>query len=118
MSELRPSFVLLGRMGDPATARVAAARLDAEGIEVRVHGEALGPYPVTVGQMAVTELWVRDAQLEDARRLMLEFEIDTLEPSAGPVPQGSLRWLRFRVLALAVLLILTALVARALLRVF
>lgn len=72
----RSSLVLLGRVGDAGRARLIAARLESEGVDVHLRSEASGPYPFTVGQMAVAELWVVDNQLEEARRIMLEAEVD------------------------------------------
>jgi hypothetical protein len=71
-------FVLLARMSDLAAARVAAARLESEGVTVRLHGEALGPYRLTVGAMATTELWVPESALTTAREVMLESEVDAV----------------------------------------
>jgi len=72
---------MLTTVGDVATARILAARLQAEGIEVRVHGDSLGPYPVTVGAMAETQLWVLSDRVEDASRLLLDAEINAFMPS-------------------------------------
>ena len=71
-----PRFVHLATMGDLMAARTTAARLESDGIEVRVHGEALGPYRLTVGDLAVTELWVVSDRFEEARRIMLAAEVD------------------------------------------
>ncbi len=76
-------FVLLARMSDVIAARITAARLRSEGIDVRLKGESLGPYRLTVGAMAVTELWVSQSSLERARRVMLEAEVDEVLGSAG-----------------------------------
>lgn len=75
MTDPRPAFVKLCAIGDAATARILAARLEAEGIGTRLHGEAMGPYPLTVGQMAVTEIWVEDGKLDWAQEVMLEAEV-------------------------------------------
>ena len=76
MEDRRAGFVLLGKVGDAARARLLAARLESEGIETRVHGEGVGPYGFTVGQMAVTELWVPPDRLDDAKEVMLAAEVD------------------------------------------
>jgi hypothetical protein len=80
-----PGFVRFADVGDLATAQVAAAVLAAAGIETRIHGESLGPYPVTIGQLAVTQIWIRPDDLEDARIVMLEAEIDH---ALGPEVRG------------------------------
>ncbi|MDP8959002.1 MAG: hypothetical protein M3N51_07345 [Actinomycetota bacterium] len=82
MSDLREhhrsGLVLLARVGDPATARVLAARLQSEGIEVHLRGEWLGPYAMHVGSMAESELWVPSHALEDSRLVMMAAEVDAL----------------------------------------
>jgi hypothetical protein len=71
-------FVRLATVGDVATARICAALLETEGIDVRLHGEALGPYPMTIGRFAETELWVPESRVVDGRRIMLEAEVDAV----------------------------------------
>lgn len=119
MPETFDRFVHLADLGDLLSARVAAAVLEDSGIEVRVHGESLGPYPVTVGRMAVTQLWVRSGDVEEASLVMLESEIEhTLgaELRGGSiVDRGSLP-MRIGALVLAVALV--AAVVRELMRVF
>ena len=68
-------LVLLTEVGDPNAAALLAARLRSEGIEATVTGEAEGPYRVTVGAMAVTEVWVERDDLEDARLVVLDWEL-------------------------------------------
>lgn len=86
-------FVPLAAMGDLASARIAAAVLEADGIETRLHGEALGPYRLTVGEMAVVELWVRRSRRDAAQQLLDEAAIENVHaPShpdaATPLPPG------------------------------
>jgi hypothetical protein len=104
-------FVLLASLGDLVAARVIAARLENEGIEVRIHSEALGPYPVTVGRMAEARLLVPEDRLEEARMYMLEAEVD----ATFPPEDGSGTWsFEARLGALFLLLtILTLLALRA-----
>jgi len=109
-------FVPLVRVGDVSRARVLAARLEAEGIEVRLHSEALGPYPVTVGEMATTELWVLDDRLEEANAVVLDAEVkeavgESDIQSDGAVPE-------FRLVAgILIAIVLLAVILR-LMRVF
>lgn len=77
-------FVPLTRVGDVTSAQVLAALLRAEGIEVRVHSQAFGPYPVTVGQMAETDLWVLSDRVEDASRVLLNAEVNHTMYDADP----------------------------------
>lgn len=107
-------FIPLATVGNLATAHVLAARLDAEGIEVRVHGEAQGPYPMTVGGFAMVQLWVLSDRVEEARTILLDAEVnDALAPVEFAAPGESttdhtpreMKWV-----AVAVLMILVALV--------
>jgi len=59
------------------TAGVVSARLEAEGIPVRLHSESQGPYRLTVGAMATTEIWVPEEHLQEASVLL------TAEDAAG-----------------------------------
>jgi hypothetical protein len=63
---MKKQYVCLATIGDPGEARVAAARLQNEGLAVRIHGESTGPFPVTVGGLAVTQLWVLADETDDA----------------------------------------------------
>jgi hypothetical protein len=82
-------LVLLARVSDPATAQVLAARLQSEGIEVRMRGEWMGPYRLTVGAMAETELWVPEADLDTARLITVAAEIDeAMEGAQGELPSA------------------------------
>jgi hypothetical protein len=67
-------FTLLTKVGDLASANIMAARLRAEGIEARVHSPSLGPYPVTVGDLALSEIWVLEDRLGDASQILLDIE--------------------------------------------
>lgn len=97
-------FVHLATVGDRNTAEVLAARLRAEGIEVRVHGDALTIYPVTVGALAETQLWVLSDRVDEASTLLLDAELnDVLEPvdRGDPSPPRGLP-LELRLAALAI----------------
>ena len=83
-------FVHLTTVGDANTASILAARLRAEGIEVRVHGDAQSIYPVTVGALAETQLWVMSDKIDEASTLLLDAEInDALEPIERDAPPPS-----------------------------
>jgi len=69
-------------------ARITVARLESEGIEARVPGEGLGPYRLTVGDLAATEVWVAEDRLEEAREIMLASEIDGITDPAVPSERG------------------------------
>ena len=76
-------LVLLARVSDPATAQLLAARLESEGIQVRMHGEWMGPYRLTVGAMAETELWVPEDDIDISRTVMMAAEIDEALGESG-----------------------------------
>jgi hypothetical protein len=67
-------LVLLETYPDLLSGRLAAARLESEGIPTRLEGEPLGPYQLTVGSMAVTRLWVAPGRLDEARLVLGEAE--------------------------------------------
>lgn len=73
-------------MGDVAAARIVAARLESEGIEVRIHSESLGPYPMTVGRWAEAHLWVPESRLTEAEAIMLESDVAEVLASVGEEP--------------------------------
>jgi hypothetical protein len=64
-------YTCVATVADLNEANVAAARLHSEGFEARVHGEATGPFPVTIGRLAETQIWVRADDAHDAA-LVLE----------------------------------------------
>ena len=80
--------MLLARVNDPNEAELLRARLDAEGIEARLHGEALGPYRLTVGAMAVTEIWILPHRMEDARLVLLAANTDSIVADVEPIGLG------------------------------
>ena len=106
-------FVPLTRVGDITAARVLAARLQSEGIEVRLHSQSFGPYPVTVGQMAETELWVLSDRVDEASEILLDAEVKDAIYTAEPGTETRVGLpLEFRLVAVAlgaVLFILGAL---------
>lgn len=113
------SFVKLATLGDAGSAHICAALLHSAGIEVRVHGEGLGPYPVTVGQMALTEIWVSEDDVEEATEVMLGAEVDfalTEENRRGAIADREA--LPMRLLSAILLVMVAAVVIRAVLRVF
>jgi hypothetical protein len=75
------SYVCLARVYDPNLARVAAARLQSEGLAVRVHGESTGPFPVTVGALAETQIWVAADEEAEAGAILHEIGIICAEQS-------------------------------------
>lgn len=112
-------FVHLADVGDLAAARVCAALLGSEGIEARLHGEALGPYPVTVGRMAITQIWVPERDLELAREVMVRAEIEhALGPEIRTEGLANPEAVPMRLLALILVIVLVAVVIRLLMRVF
>jgi hypothetical protein len=101
-------FVLLATASEPAVADVCAALLRSADIEAHLRGESLGPYRLTIGDMATTQIWVRLSRLEEARALVFEGDVRGLEPPGArqppnPSPPGA-RWSPQAVLLGALLL--------------
>ncbi len=67
-------LVLLTTVGDALLAQILAARLEAEGVSAQLKGEFSGPYPMTVGGMAETEVWVPESLMADARLILQDVE--------------------------------------------
>jgi hypothetical protein len=68
------AFVPLLTIGDPPEAQITAARLRAAGIQVRMHGEHFGPYPIALGELADTEIWVPADRVDDATEVLTNTE--------------------------------------------
>src|SRR4030067_375782 len=79
MDEGTTRYVSVAKLGDPGVANIAVAMLQSAGIPARAHGEALGPYRMTVGEMAITEIWVPACDVDDALEVLPE---STPEPPA------------------------------------
>jgi hypothetical protein len=96
MSSADPEpFVLLATLSDPAAADLCAALLRSEGIDSRLRGESLGPYRLTIGDMAATQVWVPLSRLDDARSLVLEGNLGEVELAKPGDPAPALpeaRW--------------------------
>lgn len=70
----KAKFVPLLTVGDPNEAQIIAARLRGAGIEVRMHGENFGPYPIPLGELADTEIWVPAERVDDATDVLTNAE--------------------------------------------
>ncbi len=57
-------------------ARVLAARLADEGVDVQLRGALDGPYGLTVGEMARVDVYVPDEQFDQASLVLLVDEVD------------------------------------------
>ena len=110
-------FVHIATAGDLVEGRVLAARLEAEGIEVRLHSQAFGPYPMTVGQMAETEIWVLSDRVEEASTILLDAEVNTVLSAVESDSRVGLPW-EFRVAALAIAAIVATLWILRVIRMF
>jgi hypothetical protein len=110
-------FIRIATVGDLVEGRVLAARLEAEGIEVRLHSQAFGPYPVTVGQMAETEIWVLSDRVEEASTILLDAEVNTALSSVESDGRVGLPW-EFRAAALAIAAIVATLWVLRVIRMF
>jgi len=85
---MQPDLVHLTTVNNPNHALVLRALLDAEGIEAKLRGEALGPYRLTVGAMAATEIWIRSDRLEEARMVLLAADVDAAVADVEPFGSG------------------------------
>jgi len=74
-------------------AHVIAARLQAEGIRVKLRGAVDSPYQFTVGDMGRVDVFVAEADMGDARVVLLIDEVDaTLDlPPQKEAPTGANR---------------------------
>lgn len=82
------SFILLTRVSDANEANLIRARLDSEGIEAHLRGEALGPYRLNIGAMAVTEIWIAPDRLDEARLILLAADTDAIVADVEPLGLG------------------------------
>lgn len=115
-------FIRVATVGDITAGNVLAARLRSEGIEVRVHSQALGPYPMTVGNLAETELWVLSDRVEEATSVLLDAEVNDAIAAADPDldldSAGATRPIDLQLIALVVGAIMIALFVAAIIRVY
>lgn len=84
---------MLATLADPAAAELCAALLRSEGIDSRLRGESLGPYRLTIGDMAATQVWVPMSRLDDARSLVLQGNLGEIalarDEDRSPVPAAA-----------------------------
>jgi hypothetical protein len=112
-------FVRIATVSDLATGQVLAARLRSENIEVRLHSQAFGPYPMTVGHLAEAELWVASDRVEEAGQILLDAEVrDAIAPAEVGESTTATLPAPLRMVALGVGLILAAMWVARLIRVF
>lgn len=112
-------FVRIATVSDLATGHVLAARLRSENIDVRLHSQAFGPYPMTVGHLAEAELWVASDRVEEAGRILLDAEVrDAIAPAEVDGPTNPVLPASVRIVALGIGLILAAMWVARLIRVF
>jgi len=108
-------LVRLAEVSHPGAARIYAALLDSAGIPVQLHGESLGPYVMTLGDWAVTELWVPESAWDDAVEVLTAEDTPSdLTLVARPEPPGSGElpaWVVAAVIGTALALIVLWLVA-------
>lgn len=84
-----------------------------------MHGESLGPYPVTVGRMAVTQIWVPQSEAGRASEVMLESEVEyTLGTEQRGGALSDREALPMRLAALIMAIVVGTAVVRLMMRVF
>jgi len=111
MPETPPAFVRLAVVADLMTAQVVAAHLETEGIPARVSSESLGPYRLTVGNMATAEIWVPEKDFEEALGIMSESDdlatgLDLQSEADDRLPGGGVRRVASVVFAVVLALVL------------
>jgi hypothetical protein len=112
-------LVSLAKFGDEVSARIAAALLESAGIATRLHGESLGPYRMTIGEWAVTEILVAETDAEDAIEVLTASEIEfALSPEVRGGAVADRNNLPMRLVAGITLAIVVTAVIRSLMRVF
>jgi hypothetical protein len=103
-------FVKVATFGDLIEGRVVAAKLRSEGIDTRLHSEALGPYPMTVGRLAEVEIGVPSDRLTEAGEVLLDADVNNaLAPADADLPNRQATPVAIRMVALAVGLVLVLL---------
>lgn len=73
---LVPPLLPLTTVHGAFSARVLAARLQSEGIDVELRGAIHAAYGLTMGDMARVDLFVPEEQMDDARLVLMASEID------------------------------------------
>lgn len=112
-------LISLAKFGDEGSARISAALLESAGIGTRLHGESLGPYRMTIGEWAVTEILVAEEDVEDAIEVLTASEIEfALSPGVRGGAVADPNNLPMRLVAAVTLAIVATAVIRTLMRVF
>ncbi len=111
-------FVRVARIGDVGRARIIAARLRSEGIEVRIHSEALGPYPVTVGHLATAELWIPSDRVDEAALILLDADVSEILGGVDTDRVDDGLPVEYRIVALILVVVFVGAVVARLMRVF
>ena len=88
MRSMDSGLVLLARVSDANEANLLRARLDSEGIDAHIRGEALGPYRLNIGAMAVTEIWIPPDRMDEARLILLAADTDAIVADVEPLGPG------------------------------
>src|SRR3984957_10777909 len=91
-------------------AHVVAARLLDEGFDVELRGALAGPYGLTVGDLAVIDLYVPGDQIAEASIVLLATEVDEVDDAFDddrPPPASRIRP-NVRLVAALILFILIA----------
>jgi hypothetical protein len=108
---MRAEMQLLTWVGGSFAARVLAARLQSEGIDVELRGALDGPYGLTVGDMARVDVYVPTDQMDDARLVLLTDEVDAaFDDPPVAVATSSRRWPMWTALVLLVAAVLAPVV--------
>ena len=76
------SWVFLGRIGGSMNAEILRGFFEAQGIQIELYQEAAGKsvFPVTFGMLGEVDIYVKDEDLEAARLILAEIDMDYITP--------------------------------------
>jgi hypothetical protein len=76
------SWVFLGRIGGSFNAEILRGLFEAQGIQIELYQEAAGKsvFPVNFGMLGEVDIYVKAEDLETARQILAEIEMDYIEP--------------------------------------
>jgi hypothetical protein len=76
------SWVFLGRIGGSFNAEILRGLFEAQGIQIELYQEAAGKsvFPVNFGMLGEVDIYVKAEDLEIARQILTEIEMDYIEP--------------------------------------
>ena len=76
------SWVFLGRIGGSFNAEILKGLFEAQDIQIELYQEAAGKsvFPVNFGMLGEVDIYVKEADLEDARQILAEIDMSYITP--------------------------------------